>query len=115
VDRHLSVFLPYERPPHHEDQLTRAAMIVMRASPLARDALLGRVGALPSARLPEPDPDIQARHVLDPVDPGEAEPPSLRELISVFLTPDAGLDLSGEQGSRAPRRAAPGRGAALRR
>jgi hypothetical protein len=37
VDRHLSVFLPYERPPRHEDQLTRAAMIVMRVSPLARD------------------------------------------------------------------------------
>ncbi len=38
VDRHLSVFLPYDRPPHHEDQLTRAAMIVMRTTPLARVA-----------------------------------------------------------------------------
>lgn len=46
MDRHLNAFLPYERPPHHEDQLTRAGMIVMRASPLARDALLGRLGAL---------------------------------------------------------------------
>jgi hypothetical protein len=44
VDRHLSVFVPYDRPPHHEDQLTRAAMIVMRTTPLARDALLARVG-----------------------------------------------------------------------
>lgn len=33
VDRHLSVFLPYDRPPHHEDQHTRAAMIVMRTTP----------------------------------------------------------------------------------
>lgn len=46
MDRHLSVFLPYERPPGHEDQLTRTAMIVMRAIPLARDALLARIGAL---------------------------------------------------------------------
>ena len=64
VDRHLNVFLPYERPPHHEDQLTRAAMIVMRALPLARDALLARIGAYPSARLPEPELDMQVRDVL---------------------------------------------------
>ena len=38
----MNVFLPYERPPHDEDQLTRAAMIVMRALPLARDAFLAR-------------------------------------------------------------------------
>ena len=61
MDRHLNVFLPYERPPHHEDQLTRAAMIVMRALPLARDTLLARIGALPSARLPEPELDMQTR------------------------------------------------------
>jgi hypothetical protein len=61
MDRHLNVFLPYERSPHHEDQLTRAAMIVMRAVPLARDALLARIGALPSAKLPEPELDMQGR------------------------------------------------------
>jgi len=33
MDRHLNVFLPYERLPGHEDQLTRTAMIVMRAIP----------------------------------------------------------------------------------
>lgn len=97
MDRHLNAFLPYERPPHHEDQLTRAGMIVMRASPLARDALLGRLGALRSARLPEPEFDIQARHVLNPAGPGTEERASLRELISVFLTPDVGLDLSGAE------------------
>ena len=59
MDRHLNVFLPYDRPPHYEDQLTRAAMIVMRAVPLARDALLARIGALPSARLPELGLDMQ--------------------------------------------------------
>jgi hypothetical protein len=96
VDRHLNVFLPYERPPHHEDQLTRAAMIVMRALPLARDAFLARVGALPSARLPEPELDMQARHVLNSpaLTLSEAGGPSLHELISVFLSPDEGLDLS---------------------
>lgn len=96
MDRHLNVFLPYERPPHHEDQLTRAAMIVMRALPLARDALLARLGALPSARLPEPELDMQTRHVLNSpaLTLSEAERPSLHELISVFLSPDEGLDLS---------------------
>jgi hypothetical protein len=94
VDRHLNVFLPYDRPPHYEDQLTRAAMIVMRAVPLARDALLARIGALPSARLPELELDMQTRHVLELPALGEAEPPSLHRLISVFLSPDEGRDLS---------------------
>jgi hypothetical protein len=34
VNRHLNVFVPYSLPPNHEDQLTRAAMIVLRAVPL---------------------------------------------------------------------------------
>lgn len=50
-DRHLSAFLPYDRRPHHEDMLTRAPVIVMRAVPLARDALLPRI-APHSTRLP---------------------------------------------------------------
>lgn len=96
MDRHLNVFLPYERPPHHEDQLTRAAMIVMRALPLARDAFLARIGALLSARLPEPELDMQTRHVMKSptLTLNEAEGPSLHQLISVFLSPDEGLDLS---------------------
>jgi len=91
VDRHLNGFLPYERTPRHEDQLTRATMIVMRAVPLARDALLGRIGALPSARLPTPEMDMQVRDVLKSAVPGEGEQPSLREMIGVFLTPDVQL------------------------
>jgi hypothetical protein len=94
VDRHLNVLIPYERPPQHEDQLTRAAMIVMRAIPLARDALLARIGALPSARLPEPELDMQTRRVLKSPALGEADERSLRQLISVFLSSDEGLDLS---------------------
>jgi hypothetical protein len=95
VDRHLSVFLPYDRPPHHEDHLTRAAMIVMRATPLARDGLLARVGAPVSARLPEAELDIQARDVLKVPGSGGADGLTLRRLISVFLSPDVGRDLSG--------------------
>jgi hypothetical protein len=99
VDRHLNVFLPYERPPHHEDQLTRAAMIVMRAVPLARDALLARIGALPSARLAEPELDMQTSrvHRLRLLPRDGAGTPSLHRLISVFLSPDEGLDLSAVQ------------------
>jgi len=44
----------------------RAAMIVIRAVPLARDALLARIGGRPSGRLPEADTDMQTRHVVDP-------------------------------------------------
>src|SRR5215468_6669549 len=94
VDRHLSVFLPYDRPPHHEDQLTRAAMIVMRTTPLAREALLSRVGAPPSARLPEAELDIQARDVLRVPAPGTTDGQTLRRLISVFLSPETGRDVS---------------------
>jgi hypothetical protein len=95
VDRHLSVFLPYDRLAGHEDQLTRAAMIVMRAVPLARDALLARIGAPPSARLPEVELDMQTPHVVVPPPRGaDVEPFVLQELVSVFLSPDAGLDLS---------------------
>ena len=95
MDRHLSVFLPYDRPPQHEDQLTRAAMIVMRTTPLARDALLARVGAPPSARLPDAELDIQARDVLKVPASSAADELTLRRLISVFLSPDVGRDLSG--------------------
>jgi hypothetical protein len=70
-------------------------MIVMRTTPLARDALLARIGAPPSARLPEPELDIQARDVLKLPASSTAEELTLRQLISVFLSPDVGLDLSG--------------------
>jgi hypothetical protein len=94
MDRHLNVFVPYERPPSHEDQLTRAAMIVVRAVPLARDALLARLGLPPSARLPEPAVDIQTGHVVQPPGGEVEETSSLRQLVSVFLSPDEDLDLS---------------------
>jgi hypothetical protein len=97
VNRHLSVFLPYDRPPQHEDQLTRAAMIVMRAVPLARDALLARLGAPTSARLPEPELDMQTNYVMAPALVAEPDGAALHELISVFPSPDEGLNLSQAQ------------------
>ncbi len=70
----------------------------MRALPLARDALLARIGAHPSARLPEPELDMQVRYVLtSPALSGAANGLSLDQLISVFLSPDVGLDLSGAE------------------
>lgn len=93
MDRHLNVFIPYERAPGHEDQLTRAAMIVVRAIPLARDALLARLGMPPSARLPDATVDMQTEHVIDQAVDDESAP-ILRQLVSVFLSPDEGLDLS---------------------
>jgi len=74
VDRHLNVFVPYDRLARHEDQLTRAAMIVMRAVPLARDGLLARVGAPPSARLPEVELDMQTPYVVPPPRAADVEP-----------------------------------------
>ena len=97
MDRHLNVFFPYERLGSHEDQLTRAAMIVMRAIPLARDALLARIGTRSSARLPEPEMDIQTKYVLEVPASDEGGGRWLNELISVFLSPDEGRDLSTEE------------------
>lgn len=73
-------------------------MIVMRELPLARDALLARIGAHPSARLPEPELDLQVRDVLTSPALSEATNGlSLEQLISVFLSPDVGLDLSAAE------------------
>ena len=94
MDRHLNVFF-LRALAAPRDQLTRAAMIVMRAVPLARDALLARIGAHPSARLPEPELDMQTSHVhRPPVLPLNGRAPCLHRLMSVFLSPDEGLDLS---------------------
>lgn len=87
---HLNVFDPYrELGRAHEDQLTRAAMIVLRLVPLARDALLEAIGERPQSELPACALDMQATHVLDT---SEAQPSAEQvergRLVSVFLTPD---------------------------
>lgn len=49
---HLSIFRPYTRPPNHEDQLTRAFLIVMKLVPETHDALLSLIGTQQLAELP---------------------------------------------------------------
>jgi hypothetical protein len=87
---HLNVFEPYrELSRGHEDQLTRAAMIVLRLVPLAREALLAAIGEPSQSRLPDCIVDMQATNIVDPseenVAAGEVE---RGRLVSVFLTPD---------------------------
>jgi hypothetical protein len=90
TNTHLNLFEPYRQlPPHHEDQLTRAAMIVLRLVPLAREALLGAIGERSQSELPDCVLDMQATHVVDPSTPDAEAPENRRErLVSVFLTPD---------------------------
>jgi hypothetical protein len=80
VNRHLNVFVPYCLPPNHEDQLTRAAMIVLRSVPQAAEELLLRIGAHSLGQLPAMEIDMQAKSV--------ATGSEVDELVSVFLTPD---------------------------
>ncbi len=90
ANTHLNLFAPYrELPAHHEDQLTRAAMIVLRLVPLAREALLHAIGERSQEELPACVLDMQATHVVDPADAESEAPQTRRErLVSVFLTPD---------------------------
>jgi hypothetical protein len=86
---HLNVFEPYrELSSHHEDQLTRAAMIVLRMVPLARETLLQAIGEGSLSGLPECSLDMQATHVVDPVAVADEDAPPRERLVSVFLTPD---------------------------
>jgi hypothetical protein len=86
---HLNVFEPYrELASHHEDQLTRAAMIVLRMVPLARETLLRAIGEGSQSGLPECSLDMQATHVVSPDAAGGERAPARGRLVSVFLTPD---------------------------
>jgi hypothetical protein len=88
---HLNVFEPYrELSSSHEDQLTRAAMIVLRMVPLARETLLQAIGERSQSTLPQCTLDMQATHIVEP--DGTAarggDPIQRERLVSVFLTPD---------------------------
>lgn len=87
---HLNVFEPYKDLGRgHEDQLTRAAMIVLRLVPLAREALLHAIGEPGQSRLPDCAVDLQAAHLVDPSEEGASNGKVARgRLVSVFLTPD---------------------------
>jgi hypothetical protein len=86
----LSVFEPYsDLSRGHEDQLTRAAMIVLRLVPLARETLLREIGERSLSQLPDCTVDLQASHVVDPTEEGATNGKVQRgRLVSVFLTPD---------------------------
>ncbi|HXC23406.1 MAG TPA: hypothetical protein VNU28_02370, partial [Solirubrobacteraceae bacterium] len=63
---HLNVFDPYrDLGRTHEDQLTRAAMIVLRLVPLARETLLRSIGEPSQSELPDCTVDMQATHIVD--------------------------------------------------
>ena len=87
---HLNVFEPYrDLGRGHEDQLTRAAMIVLRLVPLAREALLHEIGEPSQSHLPDCTIDLQAAHLVDPSEEGASNGKVQRgRLVSVFLTPD---------------------------
>jgi hypothetical protein len=88
---HLNVFEPYrDLSRGHEDQLTRAAMIVLRMVPLARETLLAAIGEGSQSRLPECVLDMQATHIVEPPagDRDNTAPVRRGRLVSVFLTPD---------------------------
>jgi hypothetical protein len=88
---HLNVFEPYrDLGRGHEDQLTRAAMIVLRLVPLARETLLREIGESSQSQLPDCAVDLQASHIIDPSEEGVANGKTVQRgrLVSVFLTPD---------------------------
>ncbi len=87
---HLNVFDPYrDLGRTHEDQLTRAAMIVLRLVPLARETLLRAIGEPGQSELPDCAVDMQATHIVDVSEESAAGGEVKRgRLVSVFLTPD---------------------------
>jgi hypothetical protein len=87
---HLNIFEPYsDLGRGHEDQLTRAAMIVLRLVPLARETLLHEIGERSLSQLPDCTVDLQASNVVDPTEEGASNGRVQRgRLVSVFLTPD---------------------------
>ncbi|MGE2835435.1 hypothetical protein [Mycobacterium sp. SMC-4] len=105
MDQHLSIFRPYDRDPRHEDQLTRAALIVMRLVPLCQEAFLGLANCPRLSELPRPRFDMQTESLV--ALEAEVEDATVDELVSVFLGPHehlvAGtdeLDLASERRAR---------------
>ncbi len=86
----LNYFQPYERlPARHENQLTRALLLVLRLCPTAHVAWLRRVAnGYDLYALPEGEFETQKRAVRKPAD-SEAERETT--LISVFLAPEKPL------------------------
>jgi hypothetical protein len=104
VEHHLSIFRPYERDAKHEDQLTRAALIVMKLVPLAHEAFLSLAECEPLSALPRrPHFEMQTEKLVTP-DPN-AEDPEVEWLVSVFLAPHENLADNLEPNLASERRA----------
>lgn len=84
----LNFFLPFRRlEPNHENQLTRALLVVLRYSPMAHSAWLRLVAPERHLQqLPRAEFRTQTRAVRHA---GEEDEPA--DLVSVFLTPEAPL------------------------
>ena len=103
MEHHLSIFRPYERDAKHEDQLTRAALIVTKLVPLAHEAFLGLAGCQPLSELPSPRFEMQTEKLV-PLGTG-TEDPEVDELVSVFIGPHEDLVESQEPDLASERRA----------
>lgn len=98
---HINVFRPFEGlAAHHEDRLTRAALIVMKLIPLARDAFLCLAGETgvgwlpPLSRVRTQQTTLRHRGQLEERESGT-------KLLSVFLTPAESQQMSiAEVGQR---------------
>jgi len=65
MDNHLNFFLPYERAPAwHENQLTRALLVVLRYSPIAHQAWLRLVVPDWKCLIARPDPTYLTQYWL---------------------------------------------------
>src|SRR5262245_44739990 len=93
MDDHLNFFIPYERAPaSHENQLTRALLVVLRYSPMAHQAWLQLVAPeKPLYTLSKASVATQRQRVLD--SNGDKPEGEVVPGISVYLTPDAAQDL----------------------
>lgn len=85
----LNFFQPFENlPPGHENQLTRALLLVLRLSPIAHEAWLSRLpGSKHLWELPDASFVTQRRQIVI-----QDAPEDLLPLISVFPTPVASFD-----------------------
>jgi hypothetical protein len=79
---HLSIFRPYTGDPRHEDQLTRAALIVMKFVPPAHDARVTVIGCDHLSALPTPRFDLQTEELLPP--DGDGGDSTVDQLASKF-------------------------------
>jgi hypothetical protein len=104
VQQHLSIFRPYARDAKHEDQLTRAALIVLKLVPLAHEAFLGLTGCERLSGLPAPRFDMQTEKLV-PLGTEAEDPEEVAELVSVFLGPHENLADTQEPNLSSERRA----------